>query len=72
MGVEGTMLGKSKGSHCLNKGAVAGFLQPQSRILSTALGVEICKLRIIARIWKPLPEKFSDLCSEMGICSDVL
>ena len=34
--------------------------------LRTALGVEICKLCIIARIWKPLSGKFSDLCREMG------
>ena len=27
--------------------------------LRTALGVEICKLGIIAHICKPLPEKFS-------------
>ena len=40
--------------------------------LRTALGVEICKLCIIARIWKPLPGKFSDLCREMDICSDVM
>ena len=32
------------------------------------MGVEICKLGIIAHISKPL----SDLCSEMGICSDVM
>ena len=32
----------------------------------------ICKLCIIARIWKPLPEKFLDLCCEMDICSDVM
>ena len=39
----------------------------------TALGVEICKLGIIAHICKPLPGKlFSDLCSKMGICSDVM
>ena len=35
------------------------------------LGVEICKLCIIARIWKPLSQKFSDLCREMGICLQI-
>ena len=51
---------------------MAGFLPTAESNLRTALGVEICKLGIIARICKPLPEKFSDLCSEMSICSDVM
>ena len=52
---------------------MAGFLPTTESNLRTAVGVEICKLGIIARICKPLPEKlFSDLCSEMGICSDVM
>ena len=55
-----------------NKGAVAGFLPTTESNLRTALGVEICIIGIIARIWKPLPEKFSDLCSEMSICSNVM
>ena len=55
----------------LNKGPVAGFLPTTESNLRTALGVEICKLGIIARIWKPLSGKSSDLCREMGICSDV-
>ena len=57
----------------LNKGAVTGFLPTTESNLRTALGVEICKLGIIACICKPLPKKlFSDLCSEMAICSDVM
>ena len=55
-----------------HKGAVAGFLPTTESNLRTALGVEICKFSIIARIWKPLSGKFSDLCSEMGICNDVM
>ena len=56
-----------------NKGAVAGFLPTTESNLRTALGFEICRLGIIARICKPLPETlFSDLCSEIGICSDVM
>ena len=56
-----------------NKGTVAGFLPTTESKLRTALGVEIYKLGIIARICKPPPLKlFSDLCSEMGICSDVM
>ena len=55
-----------------NKGKVVSFLPTTESNLRTGLGVEICKLCIIARICKPLPEKFSDLCSEMGICSDVV
>ena len=52
---------------------MAGFLPPTESNLRTALGVEICKLGIIARICKLLPEKlFSDLYSEMGIYSDVM
>ena len=49
---------------------MAGFLPTTESNLRTALGVEICKLGIIARSWKPLPDLFSDLCSEMGICSE--
>ena len=56
----------------INKGAVAGFHPTTESNLRTALGVEICKLCIIARIWKLLSGKFSDLCREMGICSDVM
>ena len=57
----------------INKGAVAGILPTTESNLRTALGVEICKLCIIARICKPLPEKlFSDVCSEIGICCDVM
>ena len=55
-----------------NKGAVAGFLPTTESNLRTALGVEICKLSIIACIWKPLSGKSSDLCHEMGICGDVM
>ena len=55
-------------SQNINKGAVAGFHPTTESNLRTALRVEICKLGIIARICKPLP----DLCSEMGICSDVM
>ena len=45
-----------------NKGAVAGFLPTTESNLRTTLGVEMCKLSIIGRICKPLPEKlFSDL-----------
>ena len=51
-----------------NKGDVVSFHPTTESNLRTALGVEICKLCIIARIWKP----FSDFCSEMGICSDVM
>ena len=51
---------------------MVSFLPTTESNLRTGLGVEICKLCIIARICKPLPEKFSDLCSEMGICSDVV
>ena len=52
---------------------MAGFLPTTESNLRTAVGVEICKLGIIARICKPLPKKlFSDLCSEMAICSDVM
>ena len=52
---------------------MAGFHPTTESNLRTALGVEICKVCIIARIWKPLSGKlFSDLCSEMGICSDVM
>ena len=54
------------------KQGCSGWLSESESNLRTALGVEICKLSIIARICKPLPEKFSDLCSEMGICSDVM
>ena len=55
-----------------HKGTVAGFLPTTESNLRTALG-EVCKLCIIARICKPLPEKlFSDLCSKMGICSEVM
>ena len=57
----------------LNKGPVLGFHPTTESNLRTSLGVEICKLSIIACISKLLPEKlFSDLCSEMGICSDVM
>ena len=57
----------------LNKGAVAGFLPTTESNLRTPLGVKIYKFGIITRICKPPPEKlFSDLCSEMGICSDVM
>ena len=57
----------------INKGEVASFLPTTESNLRTALGVEIFKLGIIARICKPLPEKlFSDLCSEMGTFSDVV
>ena len=55
-----------------NKSKVAGLHPTTKSNLRTALGVEICKLCIIARIWKPLSGKFSDLCREMGICSDVM
>ena len=55
-----------------DKGAVAGFLPTTESNLGTALAVEICKLGIITHIWKPLSGKFSDLCREMGICSDVM
>ena len=55
-----------------NKGDVVSFHPTTESNLRTALGVEICKLCIIARIWKPLPRKFSDLCREMDICSDVM
>ena len=56
-----------------NKGEVFGLLPTTQSNLRTALGVEIFKLGIIARIWKPLPELFSDLCSDMGtsICSEI-
>ena len=51
---------------------MAGFLPTTESNLRTALGVEICKLGIIAHICKPLPEKlFRDLCRKMGICSDM-
>ena len=56
----------------LNKSKVAGLHPTTKSNLRTALGVEICKLCIITRIWKPLSGKFSDLCREMGICSDVM
>ena len=56
----------------VNKDAVVRFYPTTELNLRTALGVEICKLCIIARIWKPLSGKFSDLCREMGICSDVM
>ena len=57
-----------------NKGEVVGLLPTTPSNLRTALGVEIFKLGIIARICKPLPELFSDLCSDMGtsICSDAM
>ena len=45
---------------------MAGFHPTTESNLRTGLGVEICKLCIIARIWKPLSLKFSDLCREMG------
>ena len=50
-----------------------GLLPTTQSNLRTALGVEIFKLGIIARICKPLPELFSDLCSDMGtsICSEI-
>ena len=50
------------------QGCSGGFHPTTESNLRTALGVEICKLGIIARICNPLP----DLCSEMGICSDVM
>ena len=56
----------------VNKGDVVSFHPTTESNLRTALGVEICKLCIIARIWKPLSRKFSDLFCEMGICSDVM
>ena len=43
-----------------------GFHPTKESNLRTALGVEICKLSIIARICKLLSGKFSDLCREMG------
>ena len=55
-----------------NKSEVVGLHPTTKSNLRTALGVEICKLCIIARICKPLSGKFSDLCSEMGICSDMM
>ena len=55
-----------------NKGEVIGLLPTTQSNLRAALGVEIFKLGIIARICKPLPELFSDLCSDMGICSDAM
>ena len=55
-----------------NKSKVVGLHPTTKSNLRTALGVKICKLCIIARIWKPLSGKFSDLCREMGICSDVM
>ena len=54
--------------HKSNKGDVVSFHPTTESNLRTALSVEICKLCIIASIWKP----FSDFCSEMGICSDVM
>ena len=51
----------------LNKGDVVSFHPTTESNLRTALGVEICKLCIIARIYKP----FSDLCREMGICLQI-
>ena len=59
---------KQKHNKEKNKGDVVSFHPTTESNLRTALGVEICKLCIIARIWKP----FSDFCSEMGICSDVM
>ena len=48
---------------------MAGFLPTTESNLRRALGVEICKLGIIARICKPLPARkvVSDLRSKMGI-----
>ena len=56
-----------------NNGEVFGLLPTTQSNLRTALGVEIFKLGIIARICKPFPEWFSDLCSNMGtsICSEI-
>ena len=59
-----------KVSHTQTRVQWLAFTQPQSRILGQDW-VEICKLCIIARIWKPLSAKFSDLCREMGICLQI-
>ena len=54
-----------------NKSPVVSFHPTTESNLRTGLGVEICKLCIIAHIWKPLSRKFSVLCREMGICLQI-
>ena len=55
----------------INKTEVAGLHPTTESNLRTALGVEICKLCIIARIYKPLSGKFSDLCRDGDLFTNI-